>query len=619
MKTLPADEARLVIDSGDGPREVLLSSYLDPAAIELAECEANRWIKHLRHVRVGGVSLRDRFTHRGDSLWWFIELFLHKERAVVDVFRAIVAAERLMQIERPTGMRMKAAGRVAHAIVPQVAAKGGVRLKAPLARAGRGWSRIRPAFYIASAWTRALRHRWRSPSTIGRSHTVGFVHSAFWRRDTNDESYVGDVIREVAARLDSTSPLVLVGVGPQTMLKGRGFWQRLGEFSGSVSRVPFCRIEELAPHAGARPPWSIWRQSRRDERALCGSSDVRRAACIRGCDAWPIVRRELSGVALLQLPWSRLAMDQAAAALDALQPKAIFTYAEAGGWGRALVLESRRREIASVGLQHGFIYRHWLNYLHDLDEMHPSRANPDDRGFPRPNLTLVFDGFAERHLRECGRFPADSIRVTGSARLDALVSGVRALADDDRRRVRSAIGAANADRIVLVASKFSQVQPVLGALVEWTIRHPDVRLVIKTHPAEGPGPYLRMTAGVANATIAPASADLAGLLVVTSLLVTVNSTAALEAMVLDVPALVLALPNNLSPFVEAGAMTGAGRPEAIGPALEALLYDEERRRQLAEARRAFLQQYGLMSDGRAAARSADAILEVVGRSLSCVR
>ena len=37
-----------------------------------------------------------------------------------------------------------------------------------------------------------------------------------------------------------------------------------------------------------------------------------------------------------------------------------------------------------------------------------------------------------------------------------------------------------------------------------------------------------------------------------------NSTVAIDAMVLGVPALVVGLPNNLSPFVEAGAM--AGRP-----------------------------------------------------------
>ena len=41
--------------------------------------------------------------------------------------------------------------------------------------------------------------------------------------------------------------------------------------------------------------------------------------------------------------------------------------------------------------------------------------------------------------------------------------------------------------------------------------------------------------------------------------VTVNSTVALDAAVLGVPALVIGLPNNLSPFVEAGIMAGAGR------------------------------------------------------------
>ncbi len=64
------------------------------------------------------------------------------------------------------------------------------------------------------------------------------------------------------------------------------------------------------------------------------------------------------------------------------------------GSGRALVLEARRRGIAVVGLQHGFIYRHWLNYLHEPDEMLPSAGNPADKGFPKPDLTLLYEQFA---------------------------------------------------------------------------------------------------------------------------------------------------------------------------------------------------------------------------------
>ena len=126
--------------------------------------------------------------------------------------------------------------------------------------------------------------------------------------------------------------------------------------------------------------------------------DVREHAVLNGCDCWPAIREELAGIALLQWPWSTRAMDEAGAALDALEPEAVVTYAEAGGWGRAVVLEARRRGIPSIGLQHGFIYRHWLNYLHEPDEMEPDPERPDDRGFPHPTLTLLFDGYAADHL-----------------------------------------------------------------------------------------------------------------------------------------------------------------------------------------------------------------------------
>ncbi len=59
-------------------------------------------------------------------------------------------------------------------------------------------------------------------------------------------------------------------------------------------------------------------------------------------------------------------------------------------------------------------------------------------------------------------------------------------------------------------------------------------------------------------TVLRASAALAPLLKASRAIVTVNSTVALDAAVLDVPALVIGLPNNLTPFVDAGVMAGVG-------------------------------------------------------------
>ena len=128
------------------------------------------------------------------------------------------------------------------------------------------------------------------------------------------------------------------------------------------------------------------------------SADLRRHAVIDGCDCWPIVREELAGIALLQWPWSARAMDEAGAALDALRPAVALTYAEAGGWGRALMLECRRRGIPSAGLQHGFIYRHWLNYLHEPDEMRPDPENPADAGFPAPDADAALRRLRARSI-----------------------------------------------------------------------------------------------------------------------------------------------------------------------------------------------------------------------------
>ena len=50
---------------------------------------------------------------------------------------------------------------------------------------------------------------------------------------------------------------------------------------------------------------------------------------------------------------------------------------------------------------------------------------------------------------------------------------------------------------------------------------------------------------------------LAPLLAASRAVITVNSTVALDAAVAGVPALVIGLPNNLSPFVDAGALAGA--------------------------------------------------------------
>ena len=363
----------LVVDSGTGARRVRLGDYLDGGAEEQAVAAAHDWIKALRHAAVDGQPLRRRFTLRGDSLWWFAELYLHKQKVILEIFRAVAALQQAIERERPLEIAIGTGGRIVRALAPQVARARKVRWKGR-ATGDRAWLRLarldlRAQGLMLAASASRLRPRAPASRTPGVP-IAAFVHSAFWKQGITDggaESYIGPVLDSLESRLPAGS-VHYVGLGPSENFAARRWWRAIGASRPAPAVVP---IERYAPWAALRDSRAVWRERHALRRALWNSPALREHAVIERCDCWPIVREELAGIALLQWPWSARAMDEAGAALDALRPRVALTYAEAGGWGRALMLECRRRGIPSVGLQHGFIYRHWLNYLHEPDEMAP--------------------------------------------------------------------------------------------------------------------------------------------------------------------------------------------------------------------------------------------------------
>ena len=602
----------LVVDSGTGARRVRLRDYLDPAVESLSIASEYAWIKGLRHLDVEGQPLRRRFTLRGDSLWWFAELYLHKQQVVLGLFRTIGALERLIERERPTEIRMEGTHRLLRGLAPQVARLHGIRF-----RGADGFGRARfqlarmdlRARSLMLAATASRARAARRPSPVGSTRIAAFVHRAFWQPGGSEgraESYIGPVLENLEGRHGVA--VNYVGVGPTANFRARRWWHALRRNRAIATAMP---IESFAPLRTLRDSFRVWGDRHAVRRALWNSTDIRQHAYIQGCDCWPVIREELAGIALLQWPWSARAMDEAGAALDALRPDVALTYAEAGGWGRALVLEARRRGIPSAGLQHGFIYHTWLNYRHEPDEMGADPGNPGDAGFPRPVKTLVFDDYARVHLEQRGRFPAASLVVTGSPRLDALVHAAGALSPGEVAAAREAAGAGPSRALLLFVAKYGQAHHVMGALADAVAAMPDVQMAVKTHPAETPDVYRSVTHGRSNIRVLPAAAPLAPLLRASRAVVTVNSTVALDAAVLGVPALVIGLPNNLSPFVDARIMAGAATSGDIAPALGRILYDEGFRLQMERARGEFLQRFGIASDGRAAARAADALLALI--------
>jgi hypothetical protein len=603
-------QARLTIHTRRGRRlDVDAPSLLTADRRELVHEETYRWIKQLRLVRYGSRTMRERFEYRGDSLWWFTEIYLHKTRRLETAVAATLAFEAARDELVPSRIEVESTDPVVAAVATAFARARGVPVDVGPAAPPHDsdW----PSYLIGLS-ARLARLRPAAPVRRPRSPRVAaFVHTAFWRKADGDrddplqESYVGPVLHAIATRVGQDD-LFLVGVGPRRNFRARRWWDPLKPAESTPRVTP---IERLAPRAAIEESLALWRSRHELALAITAGESVRAAGIFRGLDLWSVLEPELRAAALLQWPWSARAMDEAAAALAALAPRTVVTYAEAGGWGRALMLEARRHRVPSVGLQHGFIYRHWLNYRHEPDEIAPLGSDP---GFPLPDRTLVYDRLAAEHLRSAGHFPDDRVAVTGNARLDDLTARIGRLGPGDRAAIRQRVGAGESTRILLLAAKCSEIAGELRPLAEAVAGLPGTRLVVKPHPAETPDVYHPLRATAANVFVTQPGEDLGGLLAVADGLVTMNSTVAVDGLVLGVPALVIGLPNNLSPFVEAGVMLGASGPAEIRGGLDALLYDRTVGERLRRTARDFLSRYEIRSDGRAAERATSEILTLTG-------
>ncbi len=608
---MAAPDTDLRVTTASGTTGVSLGRLLTPDLAEAADEAANAWIKALRSLPVDGVPFRERFTFRGDSLWWFAELYLHKTQVVDRLFRALLPLDAFVARERVASIEVLTADPVVRQVVWALCRREGVRFVGAAPGSQRremAAVAARAHYYVWRARVAAWGTRARAP-LAAPPKVVAFVHSAFWRGGT-EEQYVGPVMRELGARLPA-GELAAVGLGPRTSYRARTWKRRVADATDLMAHgLAPESIDTFAPMAQLRASQAVWRRRGEYRDALLRSALLQDAAVIRGCDTWPILEPVFLGVAYLQFPWSAHVMDQFGAALDVLKPRVAVTYAEAGGWGRALVLEARRRGIATVGLQHGFIYRHWMNYHHDADEMAASPHNPADTGFPAPTLTLLYDRLAAAHLKTAGHFDDASLTITGSPRLDELAAAAQTLTSADLERVRDQAGVPAGRRMVLVAAKFTQIAAVFSDLVRAIGTMDDVHLVVKRHPAEGPEGYVNAAAGSPNMTVAPPAIGLAPLTRASDLLVTVNSTASIEAMVMGVPTLVLALPNNLSPFVDAGVMAGVESGGDVAAALRAALATGPARDAWRARADAFMAREGIQADGQAVARAADAIVKL---------
>jgi hypothetical protein len=289
------------------------------------------------------------------------------------------------------------------------------------------------------------------------------------------------------------------------------------------------------------------------------------------------------------------------------RPGLILLQNEYSEFERALVVAGKLKGIPTLAVQHGIITPTHYGYIFDQE----------DKGkVLLPVTTCVYGQYHKDLLTKNSIYGPEQVVVTGEPRYDVLHRVDKIYSKKDfleKYRI-------NPDnRILLWATQchgLSDEENIrnLGAVFETVQNIKNVALLIKQHPGEGEE-YTKMIKDcLANykidVVITGKSSDTYEQLFVCDLLITKNSTTAMEAVALNKPVIVLNLSGepDIVDYVEQGVALGVYREEDLKPSIEKLLKDDS---ELAKNRGAYIEKYLYKIDGKATERVLKLIEEII--------
>jgi UDP-N-acetylglucosamine 2-epimerase len=270
---------------------------------------------------------------------------------------------------------------------------------------------------------------------------------------------------------------------------------------------------------------------------------------------------------------------------------------------KTAVAVANRLGVPSLTIQHGVVtFQQGLDYLGNL----PVAASK----------IAVFGEASQAEFIRAGT-PAEKVVVTGRPTLDMLYEEQEAFDPDELRR---RLGLKDGQRLIVLATQDDCPEvnePLLRSVYGATKNLPDTRLVVKVHPRESPRLAERIAVELKmQEVIIIKDIDPYQLLLVCEVLITRESTIALEAMMLDKPVITINLTGkpDLRPYAKSGAAVGVYDSKDVAIAILDVLQNSEIREKLRRKSREFVAHHAYRADGQASRRVADLIEGMIGES-----
>jgi predicted glycosyltransferase len=281
--------------------------------------------------------------------------------------------------------------------------------------------------------------------------------------------------------------------------------------------------------------------------------------------------------------------------------------------GYYLPLVGKMENVPTLAILHGVFSLQTINFV-------TAEGGPTDvvNPFWRPiaDRIAVFGDYYKDIFVNYGLYSPDKVVVTGQPKSDYLAQANEIF---DKNKLCSKLRINPNDKIVVWTTQthgltLDENRKNISCVYNAIKLLENTQLIITLHPDEDQKALLYKENKLIKPIIIPAKdADTNELLYACDVMITKNSTTAIEAMILNNPVIILNLSNqpDYVPYAESAAAIGVYKEEDLLPAIRDTLYNEEISKRLADARKKFVYEHAYIQDGKASKRVADLIVQMI--------
>jgi len=355
-------------------------------------------------------------------------------------------------------------------------------------------------------------------------------------------------------------------------------------------------------------------------RCLKRNRDFQNSWLYKGVNLWQFLEKDFSFLVSFVLSRAIRYIATAEHMIEMENPNLILLSAETANFPRALLIAGKLKSVPTLALQVGVYAETGVDFVHIQEEISP-QGSVRIPFCPLPDKTAVYGPHYENSLTQRGAYPPSSIAITGQPMYDILARADKIF---NKKAVFQRLNLNERKKMVLWTTQShgftrEENERIFYAVYEAMKELKDeAQLVVKLHPAGevDTSQHKEIAKKVGLDFPIVKDIDTYELIYACDVLLTISSTTAIEASILNKPVVIVNLtgrPDQVA-YVREGMALGVYNEKELVPTLRRALYDSEARLRLEEEQRRFVYDYAYIQDGQASNRLADVIRQMISKS-----